>query len=36
MYILAPVFTIAVFQLAMVCMTRSLEEEFNPRLRARA
>jgi peptide/nickel transport system permease protein len=35
-YILAPVFTIAVFQLAMVWMTRSLEEVFNPRLRARA
>jgi peptide/nickel transport system permease protein len=34
-YILAPVFTIAVFQLAMVWMTRSLEEVFNPRLRAR-
>jgi peptide/nickel transport system permease protein len=35
-YILAPVFAIAVFQLAMVWMTRSLEEVFNPRLRARA
>jgi len=34
-YILAPVFTIAVFQLAMVWMTRSLEEVFNPRLRTR-
>jgi peptide/nickel transport system permease protein len=34
-YILAPVFTIAVFQLAMVWMTRSLEEVFNPRLRGR-
>jgi peptide/nickel transport system permease protein len=33
MYILAPVFTIALFQLAMVWMTRSLEEVFNPRLR---
>ena len=36
LYILAPVFTIAIFQLAMVWMTRSLEEVFNPRLRARA
>ena len=36
LYILAPVFTIALFQLAMVWMTRSLEEVFNPRLRARA
>jgi peptide/nickel transport system permease protein len=35
MYILAPVFTIAIFQLAMVWMTRSLEEVFNPRLRTR-
>ncbi|MBN1933021.1 MAG: ABC transporter permease [Anaerolineae bacterium] len=35
-YILAPVFTIAMFQLAMVWMTRSLEEVFNPRLRGRA
>lgn len=35
-YILAPVFTIALFQLAMVWMTRSLEEVFNPRLRGRA
>jgi peptide/nickel transport system permease protein len=35
MYILAPVFTIALFQLAMVWMTRSLEEVFNPRLRTR-
>ncbi|MBN1640022.1 MAG: ABC transporter permease [Anaerolineae bacterium] len=35
-YILAPVFTIAVFQLAMVWMTRSLEEVFNPRLRTEA
>jgi len=35
MYILAPVFAIAVFQLAMVWMTRSLEEVFNPRLRTR-
>jgi peptide/nickel transport system permease protein len=35
MYILAPVFSIAVFQLAMVWMTRSLEEVFNPRLRTR-
>jgi len=35
-YILAPVFAIAIFQLAMVWMTRSLEEVFNPRLRARA
>jgi len=34
-YILAPVFAIAVFQLAMVWMTRSLEEVFNPRLRTR-
>jgi peptide/nickel transport system permease protein len=34
MYILAPVFTIALFQLAMVWMTRSLEEVFNPRLRS--
>ncbi len=34
-YILAPVFTIAFFQLAMVWMSRSLEEVFNPRLRAR-
>jgi peptide/nickel transport system permease protein len=34
-YILAPVFTIAFFQLAMVWMTRSLEEVFNPRLRTR-
>ena len=34
-YILAPVFAIAFFQLAMVWMTRSLEEVFNPRLRAR-
>jgi peptide/nickel transport system permease protein len=33
LYILAPVFTIAIFQLAMVWMTRSLEEVFNPRLR---
>lgn len=36
MYILAPVFTIALFQLAMVWMTRSLEEVFNPRLRSSA
>jgi len=35
-YILAPVFTIAIFQLAMVWMTRSLEEVFNPRLRGRS
>ncbi len=35
MYILAPVFAIAIFQLAMVWMTRSLEEVFNPRLRTR-
>jgi peptide/nickel transport system permease protein len=35
MYILAPVFAIALFQLAMVWMTRSLEEVFNPRLRTR-
>ena len=35
MYILAPVFAIALFQLAMVWMTRSLEEVFNPRLRSR-
>jgi peptide/nickel transport system permease protein len=35
-YILAPVFTIAFFQLAMVWMTRSLEEVFNPRLRGRS
>ena len=34
-YILAPVFTIAFFQLAMVWMSRSLEEVFNPRLRGR-
>lgn len=36
MYILAPVFAIAFFQLAMVWMTRSLEEVFNPRLRTSA
>jgi peptide/nickel transport system permease protein len=35
LYILAPVFAIAFFQLAMVWMTRSLEEVFNPRLRTR-
>jgi len=32
-YILGPVFAIALFQLALVFMTRSLEEIFNPRLR---
>jgi peptide/nickel transport system permease protein len=32
-YILGPVLAIALFQLALVFMTRSLEEVFNPRLR---
>ncbi len=32
-YILGPVFAIALFQLALVFMSRSLEEVFNPRLR---
>ncbi len=33
-YIMAPVTAIAIFQLVLVSMTRSLEEVFNPRLRA--
>lgn len=33
MYILAPVLAISLLQLAMVTMTRSLEDVFNPRLR---
>ncbi len=33
-YIMSPVLAIAFFQLALVSMTRSLEEVFNPRLRA--
>ncbi len=33
-YIMSPVLAIALFQLALVSMTRSLEEVFNPRLRA--
>jgi peptide/nickel transport system permease protein len=33
LYILAPVLAIAVLQLALVTMTRSLEDMFNPRLR---
>jgi peptide/nickel transport system permease protein len=33
-YILSPIMAIALFQLAVVWMTRSLEEVFNPRLRA--
>jgi peptide/nickel transport system permease protein len=32
-YILSPVFVIALFQLALVMFSRSLEEVFNPRLR---
>lgn len=32
-YIMSPVVAIALFQLALVSMTRSLEEVFNPRLR---
>ena len=32
-YIMAPVFAIAIFQLAIVTMSRSLELAFNPRLR---
>ncbi len=32
-YILSPVFAIAIFQLALVMLSRSLEEVFNPRLR---
>lgn len=32
-YIMAPIIAISVVQLAMVTMTRSLEEAFNPRLR---
>ena len=33
-YILSPIMAIALFQLSVVWMTRSLEEVFNPRLRA--
>jgi peptide/nickel transport system permease protein len=33
LYILSPIMAIALFQLAVVWMTRSLEEVFNPRLR---
>jgi peptide/nickel transport system permease protein len=35
-YIMAPVLAIALFQLALVSFTRSLEEVFNPRLRTGA
>jgi len=34
LYIMAPVLAIALFQLSLVSFTRSLEEVFNPRLRA--
>jgi len=36
MYILGPILAIAVVQLALITMTRSLEELFNPRLRTGA
>ena len=35
-YIVAPILAISLFQLALVTMTRSLEEVFNPRLRTGA
>jgi peptide/nickel transport system permease protein len=33
-YIMAPIVAIAILQLAIISMTRSLELVFNPRLRA--
>ncbi|RME62381.1 MAG: ABC transporter permease, partial [Caldilineae bacterium] len=33
-YIMAPILAIAIFQLAIITMTRSLELIFNPRLRS--
>jgi peptide/nickel transport system permease protein len=36
MYIMGPILAIALVQMSLVTMTRSLEEVFNPRLRTGA